>query len=129
MFDTNVLLAASISPGLCEKVFVHCLKQHTLVISQPILDEFVRHLSGKFRDQAGDSLETALATFHIISLKVEPVPLPGDTCRDANDIMVLGTAIAGHADYIITGDKDLLDLREFKGIPIVSPRQFHDRMI
>lgn len=37
---------------------------------------------------------------------------------------VLATAVAGHADVIVTGDKDLLVLRRYAGIPIVTPRRF-----
>jgi predicted nucleic acid-binding protein len=45
-------------------------------------------------------------------------------CRDADDDVVLGTAIAGRCDAIVTGDKDLLDLGGYRDIPIVSPRAF-----
>jgi putative PIN family toxin of toxin-antitoxin system len=44
--------------------------------------------------------------------------------RDPDDNRVLEAAIAGHADYIVTRDGDLLDLQEFEGIPIVSPARF-----
>jgi predicted nucleic acid-binding protein len=45
-------------------------------------------------------------------------------CRDSDDIKVLGLAIAANADYIVTGDKDLLVLESFQGIPILNPRSF-----
>jgi predicted nucleic acid-binding protein len=45
-------------------------------------------------------------------------------CGDADDDVVLGTAVAGRCDAIVTGDKDLLDLVRYRGIEIVSPRGF-----
>jgi predicted nucleic acid-binding protein len=55
-----------------------------------------------------------------------------DSCavrwRDSNDLAVLGTAVAGHADLLVSGDKDLLVLREHAGIPIVTPRACYERL-
>ena len=45
-------------------------------------------------------------------------------CRDPNDDKVLSLAVSGKADFIITGDNDLLVLHPFHGISIVTPRQF-----
>jgi predicted nucleic acid-binding protein len=47
-------------------------------------------------------------------------------CRDAKDDKFLELAISGKADCIISGDDDLLSIKSFQGIPIVSPRQFVD---
>jgi predicted nucleic acid-binding protein len=55
---------------------------------------------------------------------VDPVTLEARVCRDADDDVVLGTAIAGRCDAIVTGDKDLLELESYRDIPIVSPRAF-----
>lgn len=51
-----------------------------------------------------------------------------DACRDGDDLPVLGTLLAAKADCLVTGDQDLLELREFHSIPILSPRAFHDRL-
>ena len=55
---------------------------------------------------------------------VDPIPLASQISRDLDDDIVLATAVAGNCEYIVTGDKDLLDLKEFRGIPIVKPRAF-----
>lgn len=47
-----------------------------------------------------------------------------EVCRDRSDNMVLEAAVAGQADYIVTGDEDLLVLRLFEGIRIVEPAEF-----
>jgi predicted nucleic acid-binding protein len=53
---------------------------------------------------------------------------PLKTCRDKDDLPVLGTALAGQADYLVTGDKDLLALGEFHSTVILNPRSFYDRL-
>ena len=45
-------------------------------------------------------------------------------CRDPDDNMVLECALAGHAQYIVSGDKDLLELKEFRGVRIVRAAEF-----
>jgi len=56
----------------------------------------------------------------------DPTPLPKNVCRDEDDVKVLGLAIASRADYIVTGDKDLLILEHYQKIPIISPRTLSD---
>lgn len=47
-------------------------------------------------------------------------------CRDPDDEVVLAAAVEGRADRIVTGDRDLLVLGEYEGMPIVTPRVFLD---
>ena len=121
--DTNVLIAAFVAKGLCHDLFAHCALQHDLVTSQFILDELRSKLFGKFRQSTSfveGSIAIALTRMRI----VEPSPLPEQVCRDADDDWVLATAVAGSCDCLVTGDKDLLVLRSYSGIPILSPRDF-----
>ena len=53
---------------------------------------------------------------------VEPVDLKDSVCRDPDDDNVLAAAIGGKADLIVSGDDDLLVLRNYQGIPILKPR-------
>ncbi|MFN4218356.1 MAG: putative toxin-antitoxin system toxin component, PIN family [Candidatus Bipolaricaulia bacterium] len=55
---------------------------------------------------------------------VPPVQLDHTVCRDPDDDVILGTALAGNAVCIVTGDKDLLVLRRYGSVDIVSPAQF-----
>ena len=59
---------------------------------------------------------------------VKPAVVAVSACRDPDDLPLLGTAVAGRASLLVTGDKDLLVLREHAGIPIVTPRECYDRM-
>ena len=56
---------------------------------------------------------------------VHPAPIAPD-CRDPDDDVVLGTALAGRADCIVTGDQDLLVLDPFQGIRVRAPAAFLD---
>ena len=47
-----------------------------------------------------------------------------DICRDPDDNLLLALALDGGADYIVSGDKDLLDMVSFREIPIVKPAEF-----
>jgi predicted nucleic acid-binding protein len=55
---------------------------------------------------------------------VVPQLLQAPVCRDVDDDMILGTALAGLADCIVTGDKDLLQIQRFESIEIVKPSAF-----
>ena len=49
--------------------------------------------------------------------------IAADACRDPNDLVILGTLLAADADCLVTGDKDLLILRQFDERPILTPRE------
>ena len=55
---------------------------------------------------------------------VSPAPLDTPVCRDTDDDNVLATAVAGNGECLVTGDKDLLVLKQFQGIDIFSPANF-----
>ena len=127
VLDTNVLLAAFATRGLCEAVFEVCLAAHEIVLSEHILKELRRHLRVKFKVPASHA-DQVIAFLREHAALVKPAKVPASACRDRSDLPVLGTAVAAEADCLVTGDRDLLDLKEFRGIPILSPRAFHDRL-
>jgi putative PIN family toxin of toxin-antitoxin system len=125
VLDTNVLIAAHAAHGLASSVFELCLREHTIVISSEILMELAEGLLNKIAippSVAAPIIELLKRTAEIHT----PSTVPPGSCRDADDLHVLGLAIAAKADRIITGDEDLLVLGSFCGIPIDSPRQFWD---
>jgi len=127
VLDTNVLLAAFASHGLCEAVVTVCLSDHDIVLSEPILVELSRHLVRKVKLPPRQAEENVrLVREH--SELVEPAVVESGACRDPKDLMVLGTAVAGRADAIVTGDQDLLVLKAFQGVEIWSPRTFYDQL-
>ena len=121
LFDTNVLFAAISIRGFCEEVIEETVDLCTIVWSTPLHNELVRALRRK-RLLRPAAIE-AVAAFSDLCEMVKPATLPKRVCRDPDDDLVLATAIAGRADLIVTGDNDLLVLKRFGGIRILSPRQ------
>jgi putative PIN family toxin of toxin-antitoxin system len=123
VLDTNVLIAAFIAHGACSDLLEHVIANHRAVLSQEILDEFAAKLEGKFRYDRGEASAAAKLLRSRAEL-VEPQALPQAVCRDADDDVILATAIAGNCDCIVSGDKDLLILEAHEGVRIVSPSGF-----
>ncbi len=127
VLDTNVLLAAFGTRGLCEALLAVCLEGHDLVTSDHVIAELRRHLVRAFRLTAQRAEEIA-AFVHEHSEVVSPASVPASACRGPSDLPVLGTALAGKADLLVTGDRDLLEVKTFEGVLIVTPRECYERL-
>jgi putative PIN family toxin of toxin-antitoxin system len=127
VLDTNVLLAAYGFGGVCLELTELCLGLHDVVLSEHILGEFQSHLRSKFRlgEQHAIAITDRLRSGVVC---VVPLAVSAGACGDPTDLPVLGTLLAADADCLVTGDKGLLELGEFNGHPILSPRQFLDRL-
>ena len=123
VLDANVLLSAFVFGGVSREVYDHCVAVSTLLMSEHIMDEFRRHLLGKFEYSTAEA-DARVDLLRCTAVFVEPDEVPVSSCRDPDDLPVLGTASAGEADALVSGDKDLLVLSSFRGIPIVTPRRF-----
>jgi putative PIN family toxin of toxin-antitoxin system len=123
VLDANVVVAAFASRGLCESILELCLTSHEIVLSQELLEGILRNLRQKIKLPGGivEDIDRLLREHASI---VSPVPLAADLCRDPGDVKILGLAVAANADCIITGDKDLLVLKRFQDVPIMTPRLF-----
>lgn len=122
VFDTNVLYAAFATKGFCEELVDEAAGECELIWSDTLREEFESLLAR--RHKIGVATRTALSAYVDLCEFVEPEPLGKRICRDKDDDVVLATGLAGKADVIVTGDDDLLVLKEFRGIRILSPRQF-----
>jgi putative PIN family toxin of toxin-antitoxin system len=125
VLDTNVILAAFATRGLCEAVMAVCVDRHEIVVSEAILAEVSEHLRDKFKLPASRVREIVSFLRHQATMVI-PVPISTDACRDPDDLAILGTAVAAQADGLITGDNDLLSLGTFQEIRILSPRAFYE---
>ena len=126
--DSSVLIAAYVTrAGACAELLEEILQHHELVLSDYILDEVRRKLTYKLL------LPPRLVARVVQSLAraatmVEPAPLPPDACRDPTDLPVLGTAVAGDAELLVSVDNDLLVLKRYATIDIVRPGEFWNRV-
>jgi uncharacterized protein len=123
VLDTNVLIAALITRGVCADLLEHCVLRHTIISSEVILSELRKHLAGKFKysaEEADEAVDLLRSQMEI----VVPRELEEPVCRDRDDDWILGTAIAGDVECIVTGDKDILIIGHYRGIETVSPSDF-----
>ncbi len=125
VFDTNVLVAALITEGICSKLLHRARAGEFSLVSCPfIMKELRRILLKKFRlgqeelALAMEPINEALSQVIEHSIKIK------DICRDADDDNVIACAVAAKADYIVTGDADLLEVKNYQGVKIVTPRDF-----
>jgi uncharacterized protein len=128
VLDSNVLLAGAGTHGLCEALLLACFRDHTVVLSEHILGEVHRHYMRKFKGTAAHA-DAVVAAFRRHAHIVEPAAVVEQALGDPQDLPVLGTLAAGNADCLVTGDQDLLQLKAFRGAPILSPRVFYDRFL
>jgi putative PIN family toxin of toxin-antitoxin system len=127
VFDTNVIVAGLVSEGLCHELIETHLPGHTAILSRVLWDELLE----KLRDKFGLTLEDLplLDLYRRHATWVEPQALLKPACRDPDDDWVLATALEGKAQAIVTGDRDLLELRVYRKIRIHSPRVFIERLV
>ena len=126
VLDTNVLVSAALRPrgtpgrclGAATDVGVALLSQETAEELAEVLlrEKFDRYASVQSR-------EVFLRSF-IEEAEVVEVAEGIKACRDPDDDKFLEAAVSGEADYLVTGDEDLLVLHPFRGIPILTPAAF-----
>ena len=123
ILDTNVIIAAFAARGLCSAVFELCLDRFDVVLSESILQETRNHLHDKIKLPVAQC--EAIISYLRANCSVSQVDdVEASACRDKDDLHVLGLAQHASADYIITGDKDLLDLVKYVSTIIVTQREF-----
>jgi putative PIN family toxin of toxin-antitoxin system len=126
--DTNVIVSATATRGLCADVFREVLLSHELIVSEPLLAEVSRVLSTKFGANA-EMIETVIQILNQDTIFSQPLDSPDVTIRDRDDLLILASALAGRAEVLITGDKELLDLGSIQNLEIISPRQFWEKIV
>ena len=128
VFDTNVLLAAFLTDGVCAKLLRRANQRlFDLCLCPVILAEFKHVLVAKFkatRAEAADAIALLREAAHSV---ITPQKLV-QASRDPDDDAILACAHAAGADFLVTGDGDLLELKKFEGITIIRPADF-ERMI
>ncbi|MDS0295336.1 putative toxin-antitoxin system toxin component, PIN family [Halogeometricum luteum] len=131
VLDTNVLISSVISTGVPHEIVVKGFEgEYEIVVSVETLTEFRRTLL-KYPERfhlEEDEVQKEVETIRYFAEFVDPdeeVHAVGD---DPDDDKFLEAAIAGDVDYIVSGDKHLLNLDSFRSIPIVEPRTFYERL-
>ena len=128
VLDTNVLLSGLACPTSIPGQIVAAWKMGAVdvVLSRYILDEAARSLPRMPRVRLSqDEIRNLVESLVFLAEIVEPSLVIEDALRDKADIPILGTFVEAQADYLVTGDKDLLALAG--KYPIVTPAAFWER--
>ena len=123
--DTNILVSAALKetslPSMAlRQVAQHCILLKSAATEAQFFEVIVRPYLARFiRPVTRDGIARLMASAELVAI-TERVT----ACRDPTDDKFLELAINGRADLILTGDKDLLVLNVFRGIPIMAPASF-----
>lgn len=121
--DTNVLVSAFATRGVCADVLRVVLAEHTLVTGEVVLRELGRVLRKRIGLPPGavKEIDGFLREHEVVPKPAARAAVPK---RDADDQWVVASAVEGRADVLVTGDRDLLDIVADAPIKIVDPRGF-----
>lgn len=123
ILDTNVIIASFAARGLCHSVFELCLDRFDIIMSPFLTKEIKNAFLRKIKLPETIILEILnFLSENTITFDVKEFPQA--VCRDPDDVQILALAKISGADYIITGDEDLLVLKKHGSTRIVSPRRF-----
>lgn len=124
VFDTNIYLSAIIFTGIPRKVFTLAIKDKiNLFISPRILLEISQKLKNKFlwsENKIQQVIKIIADTAFIVKPKIKLKIVK----KDITDNKILEAALFSKADFIITGDKHLLEIKKFKTIRIIKAKDF-----
>ena len=128
VFDANVLVSAFPRTGGAPSELIDRWldNEFRLIVSEHILNGAARAWTNPwFRDRfAQHEAERAIASLRAIGTIVIPAQDVHGITVDDEDDLVLATAVAGNADYLVTGDRRFRALRQYEAIAIRSPREF-----
>jgi putative PIN family toxin of toxin-antitoxin system len=127
VLDTNVLASALVTPaGIPGRLLdLWLVGRFELAISDGIVQELERTVAKPYFQRRVDSVafRDLVAVLVRLARRADPVPLAGVASHPEGDL-IIGTALASSADYLVTGDAALLALGSHGGVRIISPRDF-----
>ncbi len=128
VLDANIYVSALAFGGKPKRAFQFGITRRVdLAISEPIRAEVLRTLRDKFR-WSEERLTEAIALIEASATSVVPTVTLQVVERDPDDDRVLECAVTAKAEFIVTGDSDLLSLGEYEGIQIIQVTEFLNRV-
>lgn len=135
VLDTNVLVSSLLAPKSATAAVLDAWREHRyLLVTSPALISELRHTLSYPRIRHKYPLVDEEIEQLITALRTDAILVPGDAnvrgsvVDDPADEIVLACALDGAADLIVSGDRHLLELREFRNTPIVTVRSLLDRL-
>ena len=130
VLDTNVFISGVFFSGPPYKILRAWIDNRIeILVSSEILHEYERVGRELLHRYPEIEITPILKSFSKNALLISAPSLPRQVCVDPDDDKFLACAVAGNAMLIISGDRHLLDIIDFKGIKIVKPRMFVDEYL
>ena len=109
--------------GACYDIINHSIDEHEICYTAFILEEFINVFKDNFH-YPEFVIKQFVQFIHKFFIKGDTAGAIDNICRDPDDNQILADAAINKIEAIITGDNDLLDLGNYKGIKIISPREY-----
>jgi uncharacterized protein len=127
VLDSNVIVAAFAARRICSALFEYCVENVEIVLCEEMLREIEKALVAKVGAPPTVAREVVVYLAEVAETVIPAEVDPG-SCKDREDLAVLGAAAAAKCEYIITGDAELLAAGKCERIEIVLPRKFWEKM-
>jgi len=124
--DTNVLASATATRGLCADVLRTVIEFHNLVVSEHLLAELDTVLKEKFA-ATPEGASDVLWLLRQDTTMADARPFADVPLKDPADVAIVSAALNGNADVLVTGDKEIVELKQVGSLAILTPRQFWDK--
>jgi len=125
VIDSNVYISAFATHGICHLLLENCIVNHRIFISEFIIREVKEKLTRKIKLPV-DTVNEIIDYLRCQAVLAIPLEKVAGISRDPDDDNIIALAVTVKADYVVSGDKDLLDLKDYRSIPIVSPKNFSE---
>lgn len=127
VFDTNIFISSIFWKGNARRVVDLAVAGKMKSVTSPdILQEIETVLSEDFPEVPYEKIEEIIRDILSYSHLTVVDEIIVKDLRDVKDAKIISCAVSAKAGYIVTGDKDLLVLKEYKGVKILSPKAFLD---
>jgi putative PIN family toxin of toxin-antitoxin system len=129
VYDTNVIISAVLTPaGFCDQLLHKVVaSEAVLIVSIAILDEYERVLMrdsvSRIHQWSPAQVRSLVDSVARHSTIVNPTNVPMVITNDPSDNIFLAAAISGVAEFIVSGDRHLLELRSYRGIEVLRPHE------
>ena len=125
VFDSNIYIAAFATHGVCHLMLESCITEHGVFISDFIFGEVKEKLIKKIK-LPPETVDEIISYLGEQAIVINPKNLVSGVCRDPDDDNIISLGIAVKAEYIVTGDKDLINLGQYASLHMVSPKEFSE---
>lgn len=130
VLDTNVIISGIFFSGPPAKILAAWADGgFELIASVEVLAEYRQVAERLHKKYSSIDINAILDLVTRETRIVEPVSVPVSACDDPDDLKFLACALAGGAALVVTGDRALLDASGFRGLQVVTPREFLRRHI